>query len=326
MWARSLPAFILVISSLPMACNAERFGSVAMEVCFLPRVEVQPARPVRLGDIAKIQGPSAAVEKARSIIVAIGPLPGKVANLFSGQLRQRIQAEMQFPVKVSGAENTTLVGKSIRFKGTELAEFAKAYLESQLSNSTTSLHEVEICRVPGDMIVAAGESCQLKARLLSPTLTAGPKSVAVDIVVDDRVSASTSVGLVVHEIGEVLVSTREIRQGEVIGPDNTSWEIRDITKIKSPIKREYGDGNSLVVKRTITAGTILTSADVAPTFVVRRGETVMVTVKCGRVTLHTTGEAKQDGTVGDLIRVRPPVSSEDIQAKVLAPGIVTVER
>ncbi|MDH7602767.1 MAG: flagellar basal body P-ring formation chaperone FlgA [Armatimonadota bacterium] len=316
---------ILLLLLGSSVCSAEQSRSAVLKICLPARVEVQCAKPVKLGDVAKVQGPAYVVEKARAITIALGPLPARAVDLDSEQLRQRIQAELHFPVEINGARNTTLVGKSLCFKSAELAVFAKEYMQSQLTATGTSHYEVSVNRVPSDLIVAAGNSCELRARVLNPTVGSGPKLVAVDIVVDDRVSATTSVGLMVREFSQVLVSTRSIRQGETISPDNTCWEIRDITRIKSPIKPEAGCVDGWVAKRSIDAGTVLTIVDVAPAFVVRRGDTVSVNVKCGKVALHTVAEVKQDGRVGDLVRVRPSMSSQDIQARVVEPGVVTIE-
>jgi len=316
--------FILQAMALPIWC-ADGTQSAVVLVRLLPEVDVQPAKPVTLGDIADIRGPAAMVEKTRSIVVGLGPLPGKTACVYSDRIVARIQAELHAPIEVKGAEATTLLGKSVRIEGTRLAELAKSYLESQLPSDAYT-YEVTVCRVPDDLVVASGSSYELRARLLNAMITPGPKAVAVDVVVDKKIVATTSVAFTVRAIAEVLTATRAIRQGEPIGPDNVRWESRDTTRIKTPITRDSGNVFGWIAKAPIAAGAVLTSTDIAPQFVVRKGETVSVTVTCGLVKLDTVGEVRQDGRIGDLIRVRPAISSQDVQARVIAPGTVLITR
>ena len=319
--------FILQAMALPIWC-ADGTQSAVVLVRLLPEVDVQPAKPVTLGDIADIRGPAAMVEKTRSIVVGLGPLPGKTACVYSDRIVARIQAELHAPIEVKGAkgaEVTILHGKSVRIEGTRLAEFAKSYLESQLPSDAYT-YEVTVCRVPDDLVVASGTSYELRARLLNAMITPGPKAVAVDVVVDKKIVATTSVAFTVRAIAEVLTATRAIRQGEPIGPDNVRWESRDTTRIKAPITRDSGNVFGWIAKAPIAAGAVLTSTDIAPQFVVRKGETVSVTVTCGRVKLDTVGEVRQDGRIGDLIRVRPAISNQDVQARVIAPGTVLINR
>lgn len=316
--------YILQTVALPIWC-ADRAQSAVIQVRLLPEVDVQPAKPVTLGDIADIRGHAAMVDKTRSIVVGLGPLPGKTARVYSDRIVARIQAELHAPIEVKGAEVTILHGKSVRIEGTRLAEFAKSYLESQLPSDAYT-YEVTVCRVPDDLVVASGSSYELRSRLLNAMITPGPKAVAVDVVVDKKIVATTSVAFTVRAIAEVLTATRAIRQGEPIGPDNVRWESRDTTRIKAPITRDSGNVFGWIAKAPIAAGAVLTSTDIAPQFVVRKGETVSVTVTCGRVKLDTVGEVRQDGRIGDLIRVRPAISNQDVQARVIAPGTVLINR
>ncbi|MGQ9456159.1 MAG: flagellar basal body P-ring formation chaperone FlgA [Armatimonadota bacterium] len=280
--------------------------------------------PVRIGEIADLQGLASVVEKARNIVVGTGPLPGKNIRIDSKQIQVRMQSELGCIVKMHGSESVLLIGNSIRLNGAQIADVARKYLESVFSSGTDGLrYDVIVERLPNEIVVAHGNDIELKPRLLNPSLTPGPKSVAIDVVVDGKVVATTSVILSVKASAEVLVATRAIQPGELIGPDNSSWEHRDVSRRAGVVLRGE-DVTGYQVKRAVAAGSMITHSEIALPYCVRRGEMVSVAVRCGSVLVHTTGEVKQDGRIGDLIRVRPSAASGDVQAKVVGPGLVTI--
>jgi len=294
-------------------------------VTLAPRVEVQPARPVAVKDIARIDGSKEAVRKIGAMTIASGPMPGKSTTLESSYVRLRLQAEIKGGVEVRGAEGVELVGRCLRFSSQTLADQAEQFILDHLPQDGR-VYEVLIDRLPREVVVASGSASELKPRLLNPTVKPGPKSVVVDVVVDQRVVASATVALSVKAVADVLVATKAIRQGEALSSDNTTWDRRDVTRTPTAVTQAEDDVMGWVAKRALTAGALITTGDVAQPYAVRRGETVALTVTCGCVTLRTTGEIKQDARAGDMVRVRTAVSGEDVQAKVLGPGAVAIAR
>lgn len=321
---RAFSAWITVFVTAILGYSAVEAQPHSLNVCLVSQVEVQPGTPVRIGDIANLQGLVSVVEKARNIVVGTGPLPGKNIRIDSKQVQVRLQSELGCIVKMHGSESVLLIGNSVRLSGAHIADVAKKHLESVLSSGTDGLHyDVIVERLPNDIVVSHGNDIELKPRLLNPSLTPGPKSVAIDVVVDGKVVATTSVILSVKASAEVLVATRAIQPGELIGPNNSSWERRDVSRRTDVVFRGE-DVTGYQVKRAVAAGSMITYSEIAPPYCVRRGEMVSVTVRCGSVLVHTTGEIKQDGRIGDLIRVRPSAASGDVQAKVVGPGLVTI--
>lgn len=324
MKSRTFSTWITVFVAAILSCLTVEAQTQSLNVYLASQAEVQPGIPVRLGEIANLQGPASLVGKARNIVVGTGPLPGKNIRINSGQVQARVQSELSCLVKMRGSESVLLIGKSIRLSGAQMADTARRYLESVLSSCTDGLsYNVIVERLPNDIVVTHGNDLELKPRLLNPSLTPGPKSVAIDVVVDGKVVATTSVVLSVRASAEVLIATRALQPGELIGPDNSSWERRGVSRLTGVVIRG-DDVTGYQVKRAVAAGSMITHSEIAPPYCVRRGEMVSVTVRCGSVLVHTTGEVKQDGRIGDLIRVRPLVASEDIQAKVVGPGQVTI--
>ena len=314
---------LLAISICLVACGGAY--PATPKVTLTPRVEVQPARPVTIKDIARIDGPKEAIRKIGGLTVATGPLPGKCTTLETSYVQLRLRAEVKGAVNVRGPERVELIGKCIKFSSDTLTERAKAYVSERLPRDSRT-YEVQIDRSPRELVVAAGSTPELRPRLLNPTLQPGPKAVVVDVVTNQRVLASATVALSVKATAEVLVATKSIRQNEALGPENTAWDRRDVSKLPQAVVKGEIEATGWLARRGISPGSAVSTDDIALPFTVHRGETAALTVTCGAVTLRTTAEIRQDARVGDNVRIRPVVSQEDIQAKVLGPGAVAVER
>ncbi len=287
------------------------------------QAEVRPARPVAVKDIARILGPAAA--KVGEIVVTTAPVPGKVSRVSSDLVRRRVSADTKVDVKIAGVDSVELIGKCARFGPDILAEEARALIASQLPDDGCD-YDVAVDRAPREIVVAGGDSSALRARMLNPTLRPGTVAVTVDAIVDERVAASSTVSLTVKAMASVLVATKAIRQGEELTPDNTEWDRRDVTRKPDALVQSREDTTGWVARRALSTGTMITGNDVAPPYAVLRGETASLTVRCGGVTLHTTGEIKADARTGELVKVRPADATEDVQAKVLGPGLVCLTR
>jgi flagella basal body P-ring formation protein FlgA len=287
--------------------------------------EVQPARPVAIKDIARVDGPKEMAQRIGGMTIATGPMPGKRSKIQTDFVRLRLRAETKTKIEVRGPERVELVGKCLRFSPQTIADEAQSFVTDQLPEDACT-YEVTVSRAPREIVVAGGAASELRPRLLNPTLRPGPIAVAVDVLVDGNVAAAASVSMTLKASADALVATRAIRQSEALTSENTAWDRRDVTNKPNALTQSQGNAMDWIARRALSAGVLITGNDVAPPFVVRRGETASVTVTCGRITLRTTGEIKQDARTGELVRVRPADAAEDMQATVLGPGLVGVTR
>ncbi|MCL5105768.1 MAG: flagellar basal body P-ring formation chaperone FlgA [Armatimonadetes bacterium] len=319
---RSVRIFLILTGVLALRIAAH---SAAAKVVLRPESEVQAAHAVTLRDIASISGPQALVGKIGEIQVSAGPLAGERRTVDASYIRLKLGAiNTSVPVKLVGPDKITVMGKCARISSSQLADEAKMFLTSQLPSDDTT-YEVEVDRQPREIVVPAGSRVEVKPRLLTSAVRCGLNTIGVDVVVDGKNEASTSVALRAKSVAETLVATGDIRQGEALSEKNTSWEKRDITKISSAITRSSGtDAVERIARRGIKSGSIITTSDADLPPAVRKGDTVNLVVRCGNVTLRATGEAKQDGRIGESVRVFSTVSQGDVRARVIEPGIVEI--
>ncbi len=316
----------LVFQIIALAITANSAAHSAAGKIFLRQEsEVQPVEAITIDDIARVEAPQALAEKIGEITVGSGPLPGQHRSIGASYINVKLKAAHLENIKVVGPEKISVVGACIKISSEELAAKAKEFIKEQLpSNSMT--YEVTIDRAPKDITIARGENMEVRPRLLGGSLNPGIGTIALDIVLDGKMAATTNASFTVKAVADVMVATNVIRQGEVISSSNVSWEQRDVTRTKDALIRTDDGAMDWIARRTIQPGTVLTTVAVEVPPVVRKGDNVNLIVKCGNVTLHTTAEVKQDGRTGETVRVLSAVSSGEIRARVIEPGLVEIDR
>lgn len=120
----------------------------------------------------------------------------------------------------------------------------------------------------------------------------------------------------------VVTARRTIRRGEVLNRDTMQLAVRDLADI-------YGDfvtDSRLLAgqrsRRSIRGGQVITLDLAEAPLLVERGDNVVIRVAADGVEATMTGEALQDGSKGQGIRVRNHSSGKVITAWVVERGIV----
>lgn len=122
----------------------------------------------------------------------------------------------------------------------------------------------------------------------------------------------------------VAVLSRPIGRGEQISADDLDWI--DLAPNKLP-KAGLTDPDHIIgseAKRRLSPGRVLTSRDVGPPRLVRRGQPVRVVYADGELKLSALGTARDDGAFGEPVRVVNPESRLQVQGIATGPAEVTV--
>ena len=122
----------------------------------------------------------------------------------------------------------------------------------------------------------------------------------------------------------VAVLSRSVGRGEQITDDDLDWI--DLALNKLP-KDGLTDPDLIVgteAKRRLRPGRVLTSRDVRPPRLVRRGQPVRIIYADGDLRLSASGTARDDGAFGEPIRVVNPESNLQVQGIATGPAEVTI--
>lgn len=278
-----------------------------------------------LGDVATVTGDdAAAAERLRSFGLGYAPAPGysrllrrdrisaQVANalpgvevLFAGEDRCRVEPAVEH---VSGE----------RIRAAAEAELARMFAGREA--------EVRLEGAVQDEVLPMGAgAAKLEPAIQSRELRPGAWSVPVKLLVDDAVYKTvwTTWAVDLWELETVLV--RDVARGEALAPDM-------FARKKVLVSASSGAGalsalalDGAVLVRDLAAGSPVQAHDVTRPKAIQRGDLVNLEVKRGAITARALAVAKQDGRVGDRIRVVLEATGREMVAVVLSGELVGLQ-
>lgn len=143
------------------------------------------------------------------------------------------------------------------------------------------------------------------------------------IVLGDH-QASLRVSGLVTEMRETAVLTRALTRGETVGSADIVLERRPREGAGADVMTSAGAAIGQIAQRSLSAGAMLRSGDLAPPDLVQRGEAVSIVFEAQGVSLSLRGIANESGRLGASIAVLNPASKKVLQGSVIGPGRVSV--
>ncbi len=131
-------------------------------------------------------------------------------------------------------------------------------------------------------------------------------------------------GVQIHRFDTVLVARHSLPRGTLLDDEDVMTVRRDVAGLNGGYFRSVAEIRHMVARRSLRKGRVLTPSLVTPPRLVRRGQLVTILARAGSLTIRVKGKALADGRRGDTIRVRNTRSRREIQATVVADGMVRV--
>jgi flagella basal body P-ring formation protein FlgA len=138
----------------------------------------------------------------------------------------------------------------------------------------------------------------------APGSLRGRSNVAIEFLQEGRVVRRIQVPVMVRIYARVPVAVRALQAGATVQQDDILYERRDITSYRQDeiIGSEAVSG--LMLRRAISAGTVLTNSLCMAAGSVKKGNMVQVIVQSGGVIISTRGTALADASPGQSVRVQ----------------------
>jgi flagella basal body P-ring formation protein FlgA len=198
----------------------------------------------------------------------------------------------------------------------QIEQAARGQIDKQLLSSGLSEPQVELtvvsarpappCRAPVE--VEAVDTRQY-ARMRFVARCPGAQGWRHDFVVRARVSAV------------VAVTAAPVGPNQVLSDDLVTLERRDVTLVPDAIGAPDGVvGRSS--RRSMRAGEILRSGQLASPIVVKRGDQVLMVARQEGIEVSMAGEALDAGAQGAVVRVRNAASGQVLRMRVAGAGTV----
>jgi len=153
----------------------------------------------------------------------------------------------------------------------------------------------------------------------------GNASLALIVRVDDRVVRNLTVLVEVEALAEMVVATRTLERGEVIGEADVALARRDLAHLQGRYCRDPKEAVGMRMKSSVRANSPLRGDYLERVPVVKSGQLVTIVAENEVVKITAGGRAKGSGAVGDTISVQNLSSQKEIAARVVDATTVRVD-
>jgi len=118
----------------------------------------------------------------------------------------------------------------------------------------------------------------------------------------------------------VVVSSRALPRGSIVGPGDLTLKEHDISTLRGQVIKDPAVAVGQAVRRAMSADTVLNIDLLEAPILVNRGDTVVLIAERGSIAIRGTGTALQAGEAGRQISVRNSSSERIVQAVVIGAG------
>lgn len=188
-------------------------------------------------------------------------------------------------------------------------------------------HDVEVVWADNKLtaLLTAIPKGSVSMEIAQTARLAGKGNVPVQILVDGRKFRTIFPKVEIRVYQQVLVAQQTIARGSSLAPGDVATERKAVLSgFAQPLTTLDGLAGA-VATRDIPEGTPLSSQMFKIPPVVKMGKVVSVLLTVGDLTIITTGEARSNGTVGQVIRVLNPDSKREFTARVVGPDRVEIK-
>jgi flagella basal body P-ring formation protein FlgA len=337
----SLRRLIVLAAALVMTWVAAGRANAQDTITLRASAQADPAQPLRLRDLADLNGPSA--EQLGAVVIdgawAKGTEPGGWSTISIDAVRSALKAHESAnwarlvlrgsscvvrrndqpaetaassapaaPACVSAAPATTGSDSRGTLRALILTRLA-AFVGDEPANLRLTFEERDAAVLATSL---AGRTAEI-----NPTGSADRIPVAVRIYEHDRLVASATIRVQVEVKRRALIARAPLKRGDVLRAADVAEEERWMLLTAEPAS-VHSLGS--IVRGRVTQGQVIRAADLEPATVIRKGDLVSVSCISGSIVVRTTGRALEDGKVGEVIRLEKQGSKKPFNARVAGPG------
>ncbi len=316
-------SIILVIFLVVLAnSKADRTEKDYALRVYLPREVTIKDNCLKLGQVGILRGNESIVAKASEISLGQISMPGQEIVVERSMILSRLACNGIAASKVvlAGAEKVRVKQQQRTIKGSDLIEAAKSFLEKNPPHS--SVCQVHPVRVPKDLIIPGpGKDIKLTARLV-PNSSGNQARVRITAVADGKKIGTREVAFALKHNRRIARALADIPAGAAITTENVKIE-KTISNRPEPAgwKVPYG----LIAKYRIAANSEVRATMTAPVesaIVIKRNQAVIIRFERPGLLVTAVGKTKQQGRVGECIKVLNISSGRVIFAKINEDGTV----
>ena len=154
-----------------------------------------------------------------------------------------------------------------------------------------------------------------------------PTMVRIDVKINGELYKRLNCSMMIHLYDNVVVTTRQIKPENLITADDIRLEEREIfsrNSFRYYTSLDAFDG--MVSTKALNEGTIIYDYFIKPPIVVRFGMPVTIRSNINGVQVAVDGIARDNGRIGQIIKVKNQSSGRIVGARVLDENTVLIEK
>ncbi len=204
----------------------------------------------------------------------------------------------------------------------QIAFSLKSYVSHQLSTDPSAINVARIMPMNGLKNIFPGKIVKIRPAVRGRFL--GRPVFVLTMLGKGGVSFEQWVSAEVEQDLDVVITRRNLRRFDVIGADDVALQTIRSRRQKNRYEKDLDQVLGKRVTQLLRKGVPVRSDQIEETPLVRRGDRVTVTLQSRGLQITTTGEAKEDGHMGETIKVINLDSRKMVFARVVSPGHVRI--
>jgi flagellar basal body P-ring formation protein FlgA len=280
---------------------------------------------LKISDVAYISGGNEESGRVSDIGLGQAPILGSKRSVDKSDLRSALDsAGVDIAmIKFSGCEKSEVVRKTLEVTGDEVMEAANDFA---LENMPWDESEViiEPGRTPSNITVPYGP-VDIEIEEANMGDWAGYVILRAKILVDGRERERVRMRLKIRVFKEIYVSSKKLLKNHIITAGDV--ELKRIELTNKRVRDFVTDESEIIgrrVLRMVSSNKHIKGSNLGEPLMVRRDDVVTVVAQKGSIYIELTGQAMQDGSKGDIIKVRNINSKRIINAEVISDEKVSI--
>jgi flagella basal body P-ring formation protein FlgA len=287
------------------------------------RIRVVPHATVvgptaRVSDVAAPEGDAT---RLAEVEVATGLAPGEARRVGGQMLLGRLrEAGLDDSIGYTIPASVTVTRAFQSLGEADLQPEVEARLDERLApgDRLEAFELAKPMRIPlGSYRVEVGELGERRTG-------AGYRSLELRVVQDDGEVTTATARVKIATFGPVVVMRQPVERGAVLRAEDLRIEERRLDELPGAVVADIDEVVGKQARVALAAGRALTNQALANASLIRRGDVVRVVVEHDRLRLSASGEALDDGGVGERVRVVNAGSGRELTGRVIDHGTVLV--
>lgn len=278
---------------------------------------------ILLTDIADVTANGVEENTFNQLTIATAPDPGERISLQTNKIIFFVQQTTSIKdINWSGPAHIEVIRDGITVDKERIQQILATYLSQNLDKLPKAEIRFASMRFPKPFILPKGN---LTWEIIpSRPEIIGSSSFSIIFRLNGKTVKNTSVSGRLEAMADVVTAVEKINKGTTISSRRLKMSRQNLVHLQNP----FFNSEELIgmrAKRTIHSGRVLDKRDIETLPIINKGELVKIFANKGSMFLSTSGIAKMDGRLGDIIQIENINSKKLIYCRVNSPGVVTVE-